>query len=792
MKRDNISILKETLKIFEKRSYVVHGIHKACKLSYKEMFDCQVFLPEDIDRIHLDFQSKEMNLSCENMDSYSLARKRMKQNHLDTILVLNLANSVHPGGGVRRGARAQEEDLCRKSSLLISLEGDQAYPYYAYNRSLYTEMGSDGVIITPKVEIIRDENNNLLEDSVVVSVMTCAAPCLIYGMEGYSQEEYEAMLYNRILGMLKVAAYTGYEHLVLGAFGCGAFRNDARLVSDLFKKALNEIHCFETVDFAVLDKTVDQYNYKQFDRNFNHSIQDAIRGSLVGGAMGDALGYAIEFKKENTIFNQYGPKGICAYELTDGKALFSDDTQMTLFTANGILKREAMKKQDTPVSVFVEKAYRDWLFTQNGAYKNRESYPNRSSWLLDIKDLYAWRAPGNTCLSALEQKETENKDYIHNHINNSKGCGGIMRIAPLALYYRNEDIKKLDLEGAQIAAITHGHSLGYMPAAVLTHIISRILSHKNSMSLKEMVIEARDTIQELFKEDSHIQELVDIINLAIQLSVNNESDLNNIHRMGEGWVAEETLGIALYCSLKYQNDFSKALIVSVNHNGDSDSTGAVTGNILGAYIGYASIEQKWKENLECLDLLLEMADDLSNGVQNDSKWHSKYVLNKSYQETSYTFFWKENEKYGEFSNWFVREFEMEGITYPYVEKYMMAQKAKVFKDLEMYQAILQATTPKECKALGRKVRNFDPVVWNNVKYEIVKKGNRAKFEQNTDLKQLLLETNDTIIAEASPYDKFWGIGLYASQAQKIDPDQWPGQNLLGKVLMELREEFKIQ
>ena len=92
-----------------------------------------------------------------------------------------------------------------------------------------------------------------------------------------------------------------------------------------------------------------------------------------------------------------------------------------------------------------------------------------------------------------------------------------------------------------------------------------------------------------------------------------EDDLENIRSLGQGWVAEETLAIAIYCSLKYTDDFSKGIIASVNHSGDSDSTGAVTGNILGALVGYGKIDDKWKYNLECSDVILEIADDICHG-----------------------------------------------------------------------------------------------------------------------------------------------------------------------------------
>ena len=121
---------------------------------------------------------------------------------------------------------------------------------------------------------------------------------------------------------------------------------------------------------------------------------------------------------------------------------------------------------------------------------------------------------------------------------------------------------------------------------------------------------ARDKTAENFQDDPHIQELLDLIDLAIQLSENGDDDLSNINCLGEGWVAEETLAISLYCALRHQNDFSAGIIAAVNHGGDSDSTGAVTGNILGALRGYNRIKDQWKQDLELQDVILELADDL--------------------------------------------------------------------------------------------------------------------------------------------------------------------------------------
>lgn len=372
--------------------------------------------------------------------------------------------------------------------------------------------------------------------------------------------------------------------------------------------------------------------------------QDQIRGCLFGGAVGDALGYPVEFMRDKKIFRTYGSKGLCAYvpdPYSDGQALISDDTQMVLFTANGLLNAQTQNSLDgtqTPARVYIQKAYQDWLITQETTFERRFKMAGtwkKCTWLADVPELYERRAPGITCLNALKeqyQMNTVKDDYVKMPVNTSKGCGGVMRAAPMG-FVPFDDIRMADYEGAQAAAITHGHSLGYMPAAVLTHIIQRIVFPKDEkQTLKQIIVEAEETVKEIFAGDDHLNTLMDIIDLAIDLSENTDSDLADIRRLGEGWVAEEALGIALYCSLKYQNDFSAAVTVSVNHNGDSDSTGAITGNIVGALLGYSQIDDIWKQHLELDSVILEMADDLAKGCpkvkdgrMEDEEWRRKYI-----------------------------------------------------------------------------------------------------------------------------------------------------------------------
>lgn len=222
-----------------------------------------------------------------------------------------------------------------------------------------------------------------------------------------------------------------------------------------------------------------------------------------------------------------------------------------------------------------------------------------------------------------------------------------------------------------------------------------------------------------------------------------------------------------------------------------------------AYNGHAAYKkiplaalQKLDPPMNLISIVPVEADFLNSDFKKegfDSRqhyiWNAPVLTAKTSKKPTFTFFWLDNEKYGEFSNWYRCSFVIDDFQYFCVEQYMMAQKAKLFHDAENYTKILRANTPKGCKWLGKQVTPFDAGQWDAVKYKIVKAGNRAKYEQNPELKTLLLSTGDSILAEASPYDKVWGIEMDAQTAAHTASSRWPGENLLGKILMELREEF---
>lgn len=336
--------------------------------------------------------------------------------------------------------------------------------------------------------------------------------------------------------------------------------------------------------------------------------RNKILGCLVGGAAGDALGYAVEFNRESSIFGRYGSSGICEYELTNGKAIISDDTQMTLFTAEGILLAKNPMDYDEYINCMFE-AYQEWLKTQRFNRKIKKS----KLWLTEIAELNDRRAPGMTCLNALESGVF---GTIYEPINNSKGCGGVMRVAPIGLYYSPDIMnwQELDIRGAQAAALTHGHPLGYIPAAGLVHIVNLAMYHQE-MSLLQIVEDMIEKVPSLFMdnvpEDCSIFRT--LMRKAVDLAKDEAicDDLDAIHQLGEGWIGEEALAIAVYCALKHDDDFDAAIIAAVNHNGDSDSTGAITGNILGTYLGMEAIPGKYTEKLELFDIIKKVAENLS-------------------------------------------------------------------------------------------------------------------------------------------------------------------------------------
>jgi len=357
---------------------------------------------------------------------------------------------------------------------------------------------------------------------------------------------------------------------------------------------------------------------------------DKFAGCLIGGAVGDALGYTVEFSTLDNIRRRYGEGGIRRYELVCGRALISDDTQMTLFTANGLLVADTLRKRNgtsQPAVVSIWNAYLDWLKTQNPG-----SVPaaGHITWLFEREELHSARAPGNTCLQALR---TGVMGTAESPLNRSKGCGGVMRVAPVGLFYDSSEmpISRICDIGSAAAAVTHGHPLGYISAEVLVYIINSIVYGRNDdvwtgEGLREIVYNCRNYLMLRYRGNKHADEMVELINKAIYLASQYTPVTEAISSLGEGWVGEEAIAIAIYCCLKFSDSFEEAVIASVNHSGDSDSTGSITGNIMGAYLGVDAIPDRFKEPLELRRVIEQIAEDLQQGcpANVDKSWDERY------------------------------------------------------------------------------------------------------------------------------------------------------------------------
>ncbi|MUM16443.1 NADAR family protein [Mycobacterium sp. CBMA271] len=144
------------------------------------------------------------------------------------------------------------------------------------------------------------------------------------------------------------------------------------------------------------------------------------------------------------------------------------------------------------------------------------------------------------------------------------------------------------------------------------------------------------------------------------------------------------------------------------------------------------------------------------------------------------------------SQWWPAEFTVEGLRYRTAEHYMMWRKAMLFGDAVTAELILAADHPREVKELGRRVSNFDELLWQEIRFEAVVEGNLAKFSQSEGLRDYLCGTGDEMIVEASPVDRVWGIGMAADDPRAVDPAQWEGLNLLGFALMDVRSTLQSQ
>jgi ADP-ribosyl-[dinitrogen reductase] hydrolase len=340
-------------------------------------------------------------------------------------------------------------------------------------------------------------------------------------------------------------------------------------------------------------------------------VRSRFSGCLLGGAVGDALGAPVEFLDLDEIVRAFGEQGIRDYAPAYGKlGAITDDTQMTLFTAEALLSAHlasVLHGQEPDFFRAAAGSYARWLMTQENSRLVCSGNAN-VSWLLQQKKLFSRRAPGATCLSALQAS----RGRVARAMNDSKGCGGVMRVAPVGMYFacslsreRHPDrlLSNIFATGNDLAAITHGHPSGCLSAGALAVMVSQVLVGN---SLTDAIHVAKEEVR---KHPSH-KETLGAIEKAESLAKSRPRERGALRELGKGFVAEEALAIGIYCALGAR-DFEDGIILAVNHSGDSDSTGTITGNLLGAAAGAEEIPKRWLAQLELRSTIEAVADDLA-------------------------------------------------------------------------------------------------------------------------------------------------------------------------------------
>ena len=340
---------------------------------------------------------------------------------------------------------------------------------------------------------------------------------------------------------------------------------------------------------------------------------ERFEGCLLGGAIGDALGANVEFLSLNKIKQKYGDYGVTFTKIINPQNIleFTDDTQMTLYTIDGLIK-SAIKNSSIKNLDFncIYESYLDWLNAQEKRTQTQKG------WINNLSSVSKFKYPGNTCIEALVNKTP---GTINHKINSSKGNGGIMRVAPIGLMYYKTPVKAFDI-GMASALLTHSEPDAYLSAGALASIVAYIV---NGHTLEESISK---TVK-ILKNKNNSEDIIFKINEAKKLANSIINSEDALETLGRGGIGSEALGIAIYCSLKHKNDLEKALELAANINGDSDTVAAITGNIVGTYIGSSSIPNSIK-NVENFNEILTIAKDLTDPLNIADK-KTKYPTKKS-------------------------------------------------------------------------------------------------------------------------------------------------------------------
>ena len=354
------------------------------------------------------------------------------------------------------------------------------------------------------------------------------------------------------------------------------------------------------------------------------------RGCLLGLAVGDAMGYTVDSHTWQEIQEDYGPHGLRGYDSVGGFAEVTSYTQLAAFTVNGLLMgltRGQMRGQMAPFIQYIGVACREWAATQRRGQK----IPQNHCWLTLQPEICKHFCMDTRMLDILSREKLGTPEEPENILS---GPQALTTAIGVGLFFHPDRADQLEIDrlGAEAVALTYGSPQAFLTGAVLTHIISR-LCRCPKLDLQRLTSEAMHVLRNQFgHEYSQVYEVCNQLKMAKAMARGLYHDHAEIMEKLRCETASQCLAGAIYACLIGGDDLDASMIVAVNHSGRSAAVGAITGAIQGIRLGYEALPEFYLEDVEPLEILKELASDLSQGcpMEKDNKlydgdWDRKYL-----------------------------------------------------------------------------------------------------------------------------------------------------------------------
>lgn len=484
-----------------------------------------------------------------------------------------------------------------------------------------------------------------------------------------------------------------------------------------------------------------------------------IHSAIFGLAVGDALGVPVEFKNRGYLtrfpvmdMQEYGVHG-------QPMGTWSDDSSLTFCLAESLCSGYNL---DNIAQKFLQ-WFKAEIWTPHGK-------------VFDV---------GIATAEAIKMiKHGVDPVLCGGGLEMDNGNGSLMRILPLLFYLQDKnDLQYIFQMVKEVSSITHAHFRSVFACFIYIVYGLELLKEKDK---SEAYLKMQIKLKKFIADNDFEQKEIDLFKRVL---INDISTVSENKIYSSGYVLH-SLEASLWCILN-TGTYQDAVLKAVNLGDDTDTTGAITGGLAGLIYGFESIPEKWLNIIVKKNEIEELCKKMNMVVMKKQKYNIADII----ESTEFLSFWgHQASKNGTLSKaclsqWWPSPFVDNDIIYLTAEHYMMAKKALLFNDQEIFEKIVTKESPKDVKDLGRQIRNFDAAKWDLHKYEIVKQGNLLKFSQNEALKSFLLQTQSKILVEASPVDAIWGIGLAEDHLDILNPKNWKGLNLLGFALMEVRDEI---